>query len=52
MITLKFMRATMATGGRLAKIASCWAARTSLMRVEMAMPTQIDQPAMSGVKSS
>ncbi len=51
-ITLNDMRATMATGGRLAKTESCWAARTSLMRVEMAMPAQIDQPATSGVKSS
>ena len=51
-ITLSDMRATIASGGRLANMPSCWAARTSAERAEMAMPAQIDQPASSGVKSS
>jgi len=42
----------MTSGGKLANIPSCWAARTSSERAEMAMPTQIDQPASKGVKSS
>ena len=33
-------------------VLSCWATRTSLDRVEIAMPTQIDQAASSGVKSN
>jgi hypothetical protein len=42
--------ATMASGGRLASVPSCCATRTSLDRDEIAIPTQIDQPARSGVK--
>ena len=46
------MSVVTATDGRLASTPSCWATRTSLDRVEIAMPTQIDQPASSGVKTS
>ena len=31
---------------------SCWATRISVARVEIATPSQIDQPASSGVKIS
>src|SRR6266487_3374054 len=51
-ITLKDISATMTSGGRLASTPSCWAARTSADRAEMAMPAQIDQPASNGVKRS
>ena len=51
-ITLKAMSEVTATGGRLASMPSCWATRTSLERAEIAMPTQIDQPASSGVNTS
>ena len=51
-ITFKDMRAARASGGRLAKVDSCWATRTSLERADMAMPTQIDQPASREVNSS
>ena len=34
----------------LESVPSCWATRTSLARVEMPMPTQIDHPARSGAK--
>jgi hypothetical protein len=44
--------ATRTSGGKLAKVPSCCATRTSLERMEMAMPTHIDQPASSGVNSS
>ena len=51
-ITLKAMSDVTATAGRLARMASCPAVRGSLHRAEMAMPTQIDQVARSGVKTS
>jgi len=41
-----------ASGGRLARVPSCWAARTSVDRAEIAVPTQIDQPASSGANKS
>jgi hypothetical protein len=41
-----------ATDGRLAGMPSCWATRISLARVEIATPSQIDQPASSSVKIS
>ena len=40
------------TVGRLARMASCPAVRGSLERAEMAMPTQIDHVASSGVNTS
>ena len=36
-----------ASKGRLASVASCWATRTSLARVEKAIPTQIAQSALA-----
>ena len=42
-ISWKEMREVKPRSGRLARVASCWATRTSLARVEMPMPTQIDQ---------
>ena len=51
-ITLNCIRATIASGGRLANTLSCWATRISLERAEIAIPTQIDQPASNGVNSS
>ena len=51
-ITLNAMSVVTTTDGRLASMPSCCATRMSLDRAEIAMPTQIDQPARSGVKSS
>ena len=42
-ITSNAMSDVASTIGRLARRLSCWATRTSLERVEIAMPTQIDQ---------
>ena len=50
LMSWKEMREVKPSSGRLATVASCWATRTSLARVEMPMPTQIDQSARSGVK--
>ena len=38
-----------ATVGRLARTLSCCATRTSLTRVEIAIPSQTDHPAINGV---
>ena len=51
-MTWKETSAVKASRGSPASVASCWATRTSLDRVEMPMPTQIDQSASSGMKSS
>ena len=48
--TLKDTKATTASGGTLESVPNCCATRTSLARVEMPMPTQIDQLARSGAK--
>ncbi len=50
LMSWKEMREVKPSSGRPARVASCWATRTSLARVEMPMPTQIDQSARSGVK--
>src|ERR1700692_3543228 len=42
--TLKDTKATTASGGMLESVPNCCATRTSLARVEMPMPTQIDHP--------
>ena len=49
LISWKEMREVKPSSGRLARVASCWATRTSLARVEMPIPTQIAQSASSGV---
>ncbi len=41
-----------ASGGRLTRVPSCWATRTSVTRDEIAIPAQMDQPASSGVNTT
>src|SRR5580704_5626255 len=52
LITWNDMSAATATGGRLARMLSCWATRVSVALAEMARPTQIAQAASSGMKTS
>jgi hypothetical protein len=51
-ITFSDISAKMASGGKLASAPNCWATRTSVDRAETAIPTQIAQPASSGVNSN
>jgi hypothetical protein len=48
-ITFSDIKATMTSGGKLPSMPSCCAARRSADRAETAIPTQIAQPASSGV---
>ena len=51
-ITFSDIKATTTSGGELANTLNCCAARTSADRAETAIPTQIAQPASSGVNSN
>src|SRR6185437_8784794 len=51
-ITRNVISAVMPMAGRLARVASCCATRTSRARTDIAIPTQTAQIAISGVKTS
>ena len=49
-MTLNAIATVSSSNGTLLMTLSCWATRASLVRVETAMPTQMDHAASNGVK--